>query len=54
MHIKPPTAGPPDPLRCRAEERWRKRRGNRRSAAMAPQSDADAKRLLHELQVHQI
>jgi signal transduction histidine kinase len=54
MHIKPPTAGPPDPLRCRAEERWRERRGNRRSAAMAPQSDADAKRLLHELQVHQI
>jgi signal transduction histidine kinase len=54
MNIKPPAADPPDQLRRRAEDRLRKRPGNRRSTAAVPKSDADAKRLLHELQVHQI
>jgi signal transduction histidine kinase len=54
MNIKPPTAVQPDPLRRRAEDRLRERPGNQRSMAVVPKSDADAKRLLHELQVHQI
>ena len=54
MNIKPPTAVQPDPLRRRAEDRLRERPGNQRSTAVVPKSDADAKRLLHELQVHQI
>jgi signal transduction histidine kinase len=54
MNLKPPTADPPAQLRRRAEDRLRARPGNRWSAALVPKSDADAKRLLHELQVHQI
>jgi len=54
MNIKPPTAVQPDPLRRRAEDRLLERPGNQRSTAAVPKSDADAKRLLHELQVHQI
>src|SRR5271157_4933512 len=53
MKIKPPAADPPDPLRRRAEDRLRAQPGGQRSTAV-PKSDADAKRLLHELQVHQI
>jgi signal transduction histidine kinase len=54
MNIKPPTADQPARLRQRAENRLRERPGNQRSTAVVPKSDADAKRLLHELQVHQI
>jgi signal transduction histidine kinase len=54
MNSKPPAADHPAQLRSRAEDRLRERSGNRRSTASVPQSDADAKRLLHELQVHQI
>jgi signal transduction histidine kinase len=54
MNSKPPTADQPTQLRRRAEDQLRERPGNRRSTAVVPKSDADAKRLLHELQVHQI
>jgi PAS domain-containing protein len=54
MNIKPPTADQSAQLRRRAEDRLRERPRNRRSTAVVPKSDADAKRLLHELQVHQI
>ena len=54
MNLKPPTADHPAQLRRRAEARLRVRPGNQRSTAVVPKSDADAKRLLHELQVHQI
>jgi PAS domain S-box-containing protein len=54
MNSKPPAADHPAQLRSRAEDRLRERSGNRRSTASVPKSDADAKRLLHELQVHQI
>jgi signal transduction histidine kinase len=54
MNIKPPTVDHPAQLRRRAEDRLRERPGNQRSTAVVPKSDADAKRLLHELQVHQI
>jgi len=54
MNTKPPTADPPAQLRRRAEDRLRARSANQESAAVVPKSGADAKRLLHELQVHQI
>jgi signal transduction histidine kinase len=54
MNIKPPTADQLAQLRRRAEDRLRERSGNRRSTPVVPNSDADAKRLLHELHVHQI
>ena len=54
MNLKPPTADHPAQLRRRAEERLRERPENQRSPAVVPKSDADTKRLLHELQVHQI
>jgi len=54
MNIKPQAAGQPAQLRRRAEDRLRERPGNQRSTAAVPKSDSDAKRLLHELQVHQI
>jgi len=54
MKLKPPTADQPAQLRRRAEDRLRERSENQRSTAAVPKSDADAKRLLHELQVHQI
>jgi signal transduction histidine kinase len=54
MNRKPPTADQRAQLRRRAEDRLRKRSGNQRSTAAVPKSDGDAKRLLHELQVHQI
>ncbi|HXA44154.1 MAG TPA: histidine kinase [Candidatus Angelobacter sp.] len=54
MNIKPPAADQPAQLRRRAEDRLRERPGNQRSTAAVPKSDADTKRLLHELQVHQI
>jgi signal transduction histidine kinase len=54
MNRPPPAADPPVQLRRRAEDRLRARASNRRSTAAVPQSAADAKRLLHELQVHQI
>jgi len=54
MNLKPPAADQPAQLRRRAEDRLRERRGKQRSTAAVPTSDADTKRLLHELQVHQI
>ncbi len=54
MKIKPQAADQAAQLRRRAEARLRARPGNRRSTAVVPTSAADAKRLLHELQVHQI
>ena len=54
MNIKPPAADQPAQLRRRAEDRLRERPRNQRSTAAVPKSDADTKRLLHELQVHQI
>ena len=54
MKLKPPTADQPAQLRRRAEDRLRERPRHQRSTAVVPTSDADAKRLLHELQVHQI
>jgi PAS domain S-box-containing protein len=54
MNLKPQAADQPAQLRRRAEERLRERPGNQRSTAVVPKSDAAAKRLLHELQVHQI
>ena len=54
MKTKPPTTDQPAQQRRRAEDRLRERPGSQRAAAAVPQSDADAKRLLHELQVHQI
>jgi PAS domain S-box-containing protein len=54
MNLKPPAADPPAQLRRRAEDRLRERPGNPRSAAAVPGSAADAQRLFHELQVHQI
>ena len=54
MNLKPSAADQPTQLRRRAEDRLRKRPGNQRSTAAVPKSDAEAKRLLHELQVHQI
>jgi signal transduction histidine kinase len=54
MNNKPPDADQPAQLRRRAEDRLRERSENQRSKAVVPKSDADAKRLLHELQVHQI
>src|SRR5580704_7250259 len=54
MNTKPPAADQPDQLRRRAEDRLRERPRNQRSTAAVPKSNADTKRLLHELQVHQI
>jgi len=54
MNIEPQPADQPAQLRRRAEDRLREQPGNQRSPAAAPKSDADTKRLLHELQVHQI
>ncbi len=54
MNIKSPAAGEPAQLRRRAEDRLRERPGNQRPTAAVPKSDADTKRLLHELQVHQL
>ena len=54
MKLKPPAAEQPTQLRRRAEDRLREQLGIRWSAAVVPKSNADAKRLLHELQVHQI
>jgi PAS domain S-box-containing protein len=54
MNAKPKASDPPAQLRHRAEDRLRDRAGNQRSAARVPKSGADAQRLLHELQVHQI
>ena len=54
MNIKPPTSDLPAQLRRRAEDRLREQPGNQPSTAVVPKSGADAKRLLHELQVHQI
>ena len=41
-------------LRSRAETRLRERSGHRLSKDGDPKSAADARRLFHELQVHQI
>jgi PAS domain S-box-containing protein len=54
MNSKPPTADQRARLRRHAEDRLRQQAGNRSAAAVSPKSHADAKRLLHELQVHQI
>ncbi len=54
MNIKPSAPDQPAQLRRRAEDRLQARPGNQRSTAALPNSDADTKRLLHELQVHQI
>jgi signal transduction histidine kinase len=54
MNLKPPAADQPAQLRRRAEDRLRERPGNQRSTAAVPRSDPDPKRLLHELQVHQL
>ncbi len=54
MNIKPPAADQPAELRRRAEDRLRQRPGNQRPTAAVPKSAAEAQRLLHELQVHQI
>jgi len=54
MNLKPPAADPPAQLRRRAEDRLRGRPGNQPPAAAVPRSAADAQRLFHELQVHQI
>ena len=54
MNLKPPTIDQPAQLRRRAEDRLRERPGNQWSATVVPKSPAEAQRLLHELQVHQI
>src|SRR6187431_1201239 len=41
-------------LRRRAEASLHSRRNGQRSRARIPKSEADAQRLLHELQVHQV
>lgn len=49
-----PSSGAVTGLRRRAEARLREPRRNHRSEARAPNSEADARRLLQELQVHQV
>ena len=54
MNGKPNTALDPAGLRHHAEARLRERQGSRRSGAGGPKSEADAQRLLQELEVHQV
>ena len=54
MNLKPPGTDQRAQLRRSAEDRLRKRSENERSADVVPKTVTDAKRLLHELQVHQI
>src|SRR6202161_3258636 len=53
-HNRPKISDDPVQLRRRAEDRLRERPGNQQSDAVVPKSAAAARRLLHELQVHQI
>jgi hypothetical protein len=53
-HNKPKISDDPAELRRRAEDRLLARPGNQQSDAVVPKSAAAARRLLHELQVHQI
>ncbi len=54
MERKPNTSDATAGLRRRAEVRLRERRGNPRSGTAVPKSATDPRRLLHELQVHQV
>jgi len=54
MPTKSNSSGTPAALRRGAEIRLRKQRAGRRPEARGPKSAADIKRLLHELQVHQV
>jgi PAS domain S-box-containing protein len=54
MIRKPDISNKPSALRRRAEARLRDQRKGRRSRARVPKSEADAERLLQELQVHQV
>jgi PAS domain S-box-containing protein len=54
MNLKPNTSADVTGLRRRAEARLRRQWRNRRSEAGVPKPDADTRRLLQELQIHQI
>jgi PAS domain S-box-containing protein len=54
MPEEPNTSVDTSELRRRAEARLRARRGKRRQEAGGPKSDADNRRLLHELEVRQV
>ncbi len=54
MKRKPHPSFAPTPLRRRAETRLRERSAENQSGAGGARSTADTRRLLHELQVHQI
>jgi len=54
MDRKPTPSADAAELRRHAEARLRKRQSKQRTKARDPQSEADPRRLLHELQVHQI
>ena len=54
MNNKPNTALAPAELRRRAEARLRQQQKERRAGVGGRESNADAQRLLHELQVHQV
>lgn len=54
MNNSPAPSTTTTPLRLRAEGQLQAQAGKKRNAIAAPRSSADAQRLLHELQVHQI
>jgi PAS domain S-box-containing protein len=54
MNSKPPASANAAELRRRAEARLRKRPSHQRSGGGDPKSETDPRRLLHELQVHQV
>jgi hypothetical protein len=54
MTRKPNTSDMTAGLRSRAEARLRERQRKQRSEAGVPKSSTDPRRLLHELQVHQV
>ena len=54
MNKKPSPSADAVELRRHAEARLRARRGKQRAKAGDPTADADPRRLLHELQVHQV
>jgi PAS domain S-box-containing protein len=54
MKKNPDTSLPPAELRHRAEIRLRERRIDKQVKKQIPESAADARRLFHELQVHQV
>jgi PAS domain S-box-containing protein len=54
MNRKPNPSADAAELRRRAEARLRKQPSNQRSEGGNPKSEADPRRLLHELQVHQV